>query len=70
MPGLNEPAVPVSAVKLKITSVFVVAVFSAWVCAAQPYFVSPVGLIAATSMNLKRRRGSVFNRRLRTVKST
>ena len=43
MPGLNEPAAPISAVKLKITSGCVAAVFFACVCAAQPYFVSPAG---------------------------
>ena len=42
-PGLNGPAAPVSAVKWKITSVCAVAVFSACVCVAQPYFVSPAG---------------------------
>ncbi|HEV2437785.1 MAG TPA: PDZ domain-containing protein [Verrucomicrobiae bacterium] len=40
---MNEPAAPVSARKLKIVSVCAVAVFSACVCSAQPYFVSPAG---------------------------
>ncbi|HKW30536.1 MAG TPA: PDZ domain-containing protein [Verrucomicrobiae bacterium] len=43
MPGLNEPAAPVSARKLKIVSVCALVVFSASVCSAQPYFVSPAG---------------------------
>jgi len=43
MPGLNEPAMSVSALKLKIVSVWAAAVVSASVCSAQPYFVSPAG---------------------------
>ena len=43
IPGLNEPAAPISAMKLKITTGCVAAVFFACVCAAQPYFVSPAG---------------------------
>ena len=37
MADLNELAEPVSALKLKITSVCVVAVFSACLCTGQPY---------------------------------
>ena len=43
MADLNELAEPVSAVKFKIILVCTAAVFSACVCDAQPYFVSPAG---------------------------
>ena len=42
MPGLGEAAAPGHAVRLKIISVCAV-VFFAYVCGAQPYFVSPTG---------------------------